>query len=189
MFGIELKAHADNRKKVVDCLNTFADYLQSVQKDDVYWAMQKSGGKIQTRIRKERDLDTGSSKIYMTYKRKECRFSENGSAFEVNDERECLLSDSDALETFLKDTGFEISLEKHKSVMGWQFGECHIELCTVPPLGDFLEIEVMSDKNDERTTNEKKQKIIEIFKRCEISEDKIENRYYSEMLNEKKSMK
>lgn len=187
MFEIELKAHVDDREKVMESLNSFADYLQSVQKDDVYWAVHKDGRKIQTRIRKEVDLDSGVSKIYMTYKRKERRIAENGNALEVNDERECEISDSDALETLLKDAGFVVALEKHKSVMGWRFGECHIELCAVPPLGDFLEIEVMSEKDDEKTAEEKKLKIMEIFNRCGIGEEKIENRYYSEMLAEIKS--
>ena len=187
MFEIELKAHVDDREKVIENLNSFADYLQSVQKDDVYWAVHKDGRKIQTRIRREKDLDSGVSKIYMTYKRKERRIAENGNALEVNDERECEISDSDALETLLKDAGFVVALEKHKSVMGWRFGECHIELCAVPPLGDFLEIEVMSEKDDEKTGEEKKLKIMEIFNRCGIGEEKIENRYYSEMLAEIKS--
>lgn len=187
MFEIELKAHVDDREKVIENLNSFADYLQSVQKDDVYWAVHKDGRKIQTRIRREKDLDSGVSKIYMTYKRKERRIAENGNALEVNDERECEISDSDALETLLKDAGFVVALEKHKSVMGWRFDECHIELCAVPPLGDFLEIEVMSEKGDEKTTEEKKRKIMEIFGRLEIGEEKIENRYYSEMLAEIKS--
>lgn len=187
MFEIELKAHVDDREKVIENLNSFADYLQSVQKDDVYWAVHKDGRKIQTRIRREKDLDSGVSKIYMTYKRKERRIAENGNALEVNDERECEISDSDALETLLKDAGFVVALEKHKSVMGWRFGECHIELCAVPPLGDFLEIEVMSEKGDEKTTEEKKRKIMEIFCRLGIGEEKIENRYYSEMLAEIKS--
>ena len=182
MYEIELKAHVDDRKSVIEKLGTFAGFLQSVQKDDIYWAIHKNGEKIQARIRKETDLETSEKKIYLTYKRKENRIAENGKSYEVNDEKECEISDSSALEAVFADSGFEIALEKHKTVYGYQYGECHIELCTVPPLGDFLEIEILSGKNDEETVSEKRKLLLEVLRECGIPEEKIENRYYSEML-------
>lgn len=182
MYEIELKAHVENRKEVIERLNSFAEFLESVQKDDVYWAKFDGEKKIQARIRRETNLENNESKIYLTYKQKETRIADDGTSCEVNDEKECFVSDSAALEALFCDLGLNIVLKKQKSVMGWQYENAHIELCTVPPLGDFLEIEILADNNDENIVRNSKQAIISIFKKCGISEDKIENRYYSEML-------
>lgn len=187
MYEIELKAHVDDRESVLKKLETFAEFLCSVQKDDIYWATSENGKKIQARIRKETNLVTSERKIFLTYKRKESRIAENGKSYEVNDEKECEISADSALTSLFSDSGFEIALEKHKTVSGWQSGECHIELCNVPPLGDFLEVEIISEKNDDDTVCEKRALLLEILNRCGISEDKIENRYYSEMLKSTQS--
>jgi len=189
MYEIELKAHVDDKAAVINKLNEFAQFLESVKKDDTYWGIFKETEnglqKIQARIRKEINLTNPSkSKIYLTYKRKESRFDNNGKVYEVNDEKESELSDAVALESLFEDLGMKIVLTKQKAAIGYQFGEAHIELCTVPPLGDFLEIEIISEQNDEKTVFEKRKKLLEVLKLCEISEEKIENRYYSEMLKE-----
>lgn len=182
MFEVELKAHVYEREKVIEKLNSFAEYLGNVQKDDVYWKTYKNEKKVKARIRTETNLEDSTKKIFLTYKKKECRFDENGKSYEVNDEKECELSDSITLEALFKDLGMIVFLKKQKIVLGWQFEEIHIELCTVPPLGDFLEIEIISNTNDEKTVSEKREKLISILKKCEIPEKNIENRYYSDML-------
>lgn len=185
MFEVELKAHADDRNFVISTLNSFAEYETSVQKIDTYWGKIQDGKKVQARIRKLLPQDNPKeAKFFFTYKQKEVRKNESGIEIEVNDEKECEISDPIPFEAFFKDSGMEILLEKTKATIGWFFEDAHIELCTVPPLGDFLEIEIICESADEAKVAECRNKIISLFKKCGIGEDKIENRYYSEMLRE-----
>lgn len=182
MFEVELKAHVENRDFVIEKLNSFATYDVSVKKEDVYWGKIVGGNKVQARIRKE--YGSSGTKNYFTYKRKEVRKGSDGIEIEVNDEMECEIFDVSPVEAFFKDVGLDIFLEKSKSVIGWYFADAHIELCTVPPLGDFLEIEILSESDDESEVSACREKILSIFAMCGIGEDKIERRYYSEMLRE-----
>ena len=182
MFEVELKAHVDDRDFVVNALNSFATYDVAVQKDDFYWGTVSGGTKIQARIRRETESGSGEnpkSKLYFTYKQKELRQTSAGTQIEVNDEKDSL-----PVEEFFKDLGLKILLEKHKSVVGWHFDDAHIELCSVPPLGDFLEIEILSESDDEENVRSCKEKILSLFRRCGIGEEKIENRYYSDLLRQ-----
>ncbi len=189
MFEIEAKAHVEDRGAVIQKLNQGASYLGSVHKKDSYY---KNAEGIKPRIRREIPWDTketnlpnpAKSQILLTYKRKEVRKNQDGKVLEVNDEKESTLSDDQALDSLLKDSGFSIYLEKEKFVMGWQKGRAHIELCTVPPLGDFLEIEIMAPSNEEGLVEDCRKEIISILAQAGIGEDKIENRYYSDMLRE-----
>ena len=52
----------------------------------------------------------------------------------------------------------------------------------MPPLGDFLEIEVFA--KDDAHTEDAKRALLSIFKHCSIDESAIESRYYSDMLDE-----
>ena len=64
----------------------------------------------------------------------------------------------------------------------WHYDGAHLELCTVERLGDFMEIEILTESNDEKTVSQTKEKLLKMLSKCGISEDKIENRYYSQML-------
>jgi len=195
MFEIELKAHVDDRKSVIEKLNGFASFLGAVQKDDVYWGKFDGEKKIQARIRKETPFNSdevpfatkGEEHIFLTYKRKEIRTASDGTSCEVNDEKECTMSDAAALESLFSDLGLSVMLEKHKTVLGWSFEQLHLELCTVPPLGDFLEIETFAESNEPEIVLPLRKKLIESLKKCGIMEEKIENKYYSELLRENAS--
>ncbi|MCI5606187.1 MAG: hypothetical protein MR420_01885, partial [Spirochaetia bacterium] len=114
--------------------------------------------------------------------------SENGSMIEVNQENEFTMADSKPLELLFKDLGGTVSLVKNKSADQWSVmingNSVHIELCNVPPLGDFLEIEILKEKNDDITVREMKKIEENIFLECGIQLSQIENRYYSELLRE-----
>ncbi|EPF25622.1 hypothetical protein HMPREF1221_02176 [Treponema socranskii subsp. paredis ATCC 35535] len=209
MYEIELKAHVENRREVARALDSFAEYSGALTKRDTYYRLplvcvptgtETSSSKradikvyaeeqshIGCRIRKTVYEKTGETKITFTYKRKGLRKDADGIAIEVNDEKECTLSETDAIESFIKDAGGGISHVKEKIIKEWyaetEAGKAHIELCTVPPLGDFLEIEVLA-KDDTHTKNAKRA-IMSIFKNCGIDENAIESRYYSDMLDEK----
>ena len=214
MYEIELKAHVEDRGEVARALDSFAEYSGALTKRDTYYRLplacvptdtERSSSKradikehsentavqghIGCRIRKTVYEKTGETKITFTYKRKELRKDADGIAVEVNDEKECTLSETDAIESFIKDAGGGISHVKEKIIKEWyaetEAGKAHIELCTVPPLGDFLEIEVLA-KDDTHAQNAKRA-IMSIFKNCGIDESAIESRYYSDMLAEERA--
>lgn len=193
MYEIELKAHVEDRQATIEKINAFAVYCGEVHKSDTYYRLVADGKKISTRIRKEtrvpegnrtRGTRAGDTLTLLTYKRKEKRMDANGIATEVNDEKECTVSDAAPLEALLADIGFEVSIKKEKQVMGWTYENAHLELCTVPPLGDFLEIEILSPDNDAKTVQSCQQELQELLEKAGISKDKIEERYYSDMLRE-----
>ena len=211
MYEIELKAHVEDRSAVARTLDSFADYAGALIKRDIYYRLplacvpadterspsKRTDAKVRSenaekkthigcRIRKTVYEETGETKITFTYKRKELRKDADGIAIEVNDEKECTLSETDAIESFIKDSGGRISHVKEKIIKEWyaetEAGAAHIELCTVPPLGDFLEIEVLT--KDDAQTESAKRAILSIFKNCGIDESAIESRYYSDMIDE-----
>lgn len=196
MTEIELKAHVYEKEKLIQTLKTFATYEKTVSKDDTYYHLKTSkvqnGGKdyISVRIRKETQSKENKTitKNYLTYKRKEIRTSENGLSTEVNDENETEILDTKPLEVLLHDIGFVPALKKQKEVIDFfvqtKFGKASLELCNVLGLGDFLEIEILSEKSDEKTVANVQSELKKILKKCNIPEKDIENRYYSEMLAE-----
>lgn len=189
MTEIELKAHVDDRKSLIKTLTSFAKYEGSVTKDDTYY--KKDG--VSIRIRKETH-DGGNQIFLVTYKRKETRTDDSGTSIEVNDEKECEVSSPEALTSFLTDTGYTISLTKHKEVMDWTVPLSHeitpanlhatFELCAVPPLGDFLEIEILSPVHDENTVSLLHKELETLLDKTGIPKSRIEHRYYSELLSE-----
>ena len=192
MYEVELKAHVADRNAVIARLSEVAQYCGAVQKDDVYYA--QPGGK-KARIRTETPVTVadglyqlaeaaGVPHIFFTYKRKERRFDAHGAAIEVNDEKECELSAAEPLQAYLADNGFEVVLEKRKLVMGWRSGDVHIELCQVPPLGDFLELEVLAERNDAALVATLRKKLCAVLSQAGISEAQIEDRYYSDLLRD-----
>lgn len=197
MMEIELKAHVDDRKTLTETLDKIATYQGCLVRDDCYWGMNgKKSKKI--RIRRESgwpsDARATEPRIIVTYKYKELRTDENGCSIEVNDEKECSVSSAIPLECFLRDNGFEILQKKHKEVMEWTMTlddgdgsdkiSVNLELCTVPPLGDFLEIEILAKDPDENQISIYHAKLGEILDMTGIPRDKIEKRYYNDMLKE-----
>lgn len=200
MYEIELKAHAADHAAVLERLREHCRYQGKVQKDDTYYHLPKGDGHITARIRLE--TSDGGTTCCLTYKRKELRYGADGAqvagdaagaadtgkafAYEVNEEKECTLSDPDALETLLTDSGFTVCRRKHKTVYGFtadtSCGQAHLELCTVPPLGDFLEIEIMSPTNDAQTVARIRSELERLLTQQGIPLSAVEPRQYNEML-------
>ena len=194
MYEVELKAHVADKEAVISRLYGFARYLGAVQKSDVYYA--KDGCK-RVRLRTETPYTPNVAPLLpdggeapqkpcalFTYKRKELRTDADGTTIEVNDEKECELSDAAPVEAFLRDSGFTVALEKHKNVLGFQCEQVHIELCEVPPLGDFLELETLSETDDAVQIETLRKSLLTMLAKAGISETQIETRYYSDMLRQ-----
>jgi adenylate cyclase class IV len=180
-------------------INEFAKYIGLTEKHDTYW--RKKNTEIGIRIRQE----TGKP-IIATWKEKNLRQND----FELNTEREFIIASTDFtndtipndknvnslkialsnFEDFLKTSDFEISLQKYKSTKTWhhkteEFDLITIEISYVEFLGHFIEIEILSEKNDDETISMAQNCLHETLQKCRISKDRIETRYYWQLLKEK----
>jgi len=198
MTEIELKARVADRAALEKRLDQIARFTMQLTRDDTYYGLSKET-KCKLRIRREKSTANGSVEI-ITYKRKEMRTLPDGSMSEVNDERETGIQNADVLESFLRDSGFMVTLKKHKDVKDWELvirkddfpQEAGIEqdlcatfeLCKVPPLGDFLEIEILSPQNKPSCVQAIQKKLRDLLALAKIDENQIENRYYSELLRD-----
>ena len=195
MYEIELKAHVYNREETIKILNTFAKYVGFFQKQDTYYRLQKQNNKdfISVRIRKEQAKQEQNTfeKIYLTYKQKELKDTTDGTKIEVNNEKECELSNTETITSILLDTGFSEYLTKSKTVEKFTYqtpyGIATIEICTIPPIGDFIEIEILNNENAKSNVEQIKEEILSILNKCNIPQSQIENKFYSQLLKEAKS--
>ena len=195
MYEIELKAHIYNREETIKILNTFANYVGFFQKHDSYYKLQKQNSNdfISVRIRKElsKQEQNISEKIYLTYKQKELKNTSDGTKIEVNNEKECELSNSETVISILLDTGFYEYLAKSKTVEKFSYqtpsGTATIEICTIPPIGDFIEIEILNDSNNESNVDNIRKEILSILEKCNIPQSQIEEKFYSQLLKEANS--
>lgn len=198
MYEIEIKAHVDDCESVRKKLATFATFGSKIEKRDTYYRFFFSDGKnlsgknyVSARIRTENITEKDGchrKEILLTYKKKETRQGADGKETEVNEENECTLSDAEPLEKLLLDTGFAVYLKKEKYAESWfaetEAGTAHIELCEVPPLGFFLEIEIISPTDDSQTVEKARSQLYSLIEKCGIDKSKIERRYYSELLRD-----
>ena len=186
MYEIELKAHVQDCNAVRKRLAQFAQYVERIHKDDHYYRkIATDGMKLPSiRIRTERATcadGTESTRHLLTYKRKEQR---NGT--EVNEELESLLENPAVLHAFLQDSGHTMYLHKQKEsefyTVHTDSGTAHLELCTVPPLGWFIEIEIICADNAATTVARAQAELHVLLAQCGIAESAVEPRYYSELL-------
>ncbi|OJF76489.1 MAG: hypothetical protein BKP49_06545 [Treponema sp. CETP13] len=189
MYEIELKARVENKTKTTEKLNSFAKYITHIEKNDVYWLQDNSGTTTHTgisvRIREEiKTLNDATTKknLLVTHKRKKLEYNKEGSAVEVNQEYEFELTDRKPFEVILEDSGYHIQLRKSKSTDTWEYDGALFELSTIPYLGDYLEIEILTDKHDEKTVTMYKKKLFNLLEKSGLTSSDIENRYYSEMI-------
>lgn len=182
MYEIELKARVDEREAVIAALNDFAAFCGTAEKHDTYYALRRGTETVTARIRTESSAD--GEHILLTYKRSERRTTADGTATEVNDEQECELSAREAVESLLADSGFSVALTKTKRAMQWRHDDALFELCAVPPLGDFLEIEILSQTDDAETVGRIQERLRTLLARAGVPAEKIESRYYRDLLRE-----
>ncbi|WP_407400099.1 class IV adenylate cyclase [Treponema sp.] len=181
MNEIEIKARVADKKAVEDQLNSFAEFKRAVTRDDTYYIGPSGKGK-KIRIRKE--TEDGKITWILTYKKKENKISADGTATEVNEELETTMEDSTPLVRYLEDSGYTVALTKHKDVYDWSYEEATLELCNIPPLGWFLEIEILTESNDDATVQSAQKKLKDMLLKSGLSDKDIEEKYYSQLLKE-----
>ncbi len=193
MTEVELKARVSDREKLIKTLDSFAKRKEEVIKEDRYF---KNGQHLPPlRLRTENYLKSSKTKRLLTYKHKKMLSGKDGTPTEVNEELESEVENFSAIEQFLTDYGFTLSVKKRKEVLAWTFqlkddvltSECKevlFELCKVHPLGDFLEIEVLVPNNDKALTQKAQSLLLELLARAGLSASDLESKSYSQMLKE-----
>lgn len=185
MYEIELKARIASIAETEAQVRTFAEFLGSCDKHDTYWTRTITGQpeqRISIRIREE--TRGGDVRCAVTYKRKETRRSNDGAAYEVNDEQEFHIDSRTAFEAFLRDDGFAPEFCKHKRARQWKTDTVLIELCDVERLGAFIELEILSDGAGAQRVTDAVSELHTVLARCGVSCSAVEARYYSELLRE-----
>lgn len=193
MNEIEIKAHVYKKDELIKKLNSFAEFKQEVSRDDTYYESPLNP-KIKIRVRKEKCGK--KTRTILTYKRKEIKNASGNSSTELNEELETEILSSEPLEQFFFDAGLKVALKKHKEVMDWELelpasieGKkliATLELCNVPPLGHFLEIEILSPSKKDEYVKKVQQILFELLEKCGIEKSCIEDKYYSELLEQTK---
>ncbi|GMO51099.1 MAG: hypothetical protein Pg6C_15590 [Treponemataceae bacterium] len=201
MYEIELKARVRDYDAVKNAVDEFAHYIGFADKSDIYFRYEQAGVTVRIRtqdfcaFQHDSPAANGKNAIampvrthFVTYKRKELRKPEAGkdgkqsASIEVNDEKEFTVDDPEPLKALLQDIGFKVKLVKHKTARKWTYGCAVIELCAVEPLGDFLEIEVMRESNNDENVARARAEIESVMTRAGVSPGDIEERYYSDLL-------
>ena len=193
MFEIELKAHVDKPQECKKNISAFACEGEPIFKDDSYWVIPAGKSCLPAaeetilglRVRRER---TGKKDLVrVSWKKKEKR-----DELEVNEENEFELNTglADGAENFEKLLvllGLEKKLSKRKNGWSWQYNGITIELCEVSGnknLGWFLELEIMEAENSAQTVTAAREKLLVMLEKSGIGKDKIENRYYADLLQD-----
>jgi adenylate cyclase class 2 len=186
-FEIELKARVDDREAVERNINSIAVFCGDFNKQDAYWfpvsrpyydseAPPLSG----VRIRRETMQTPGKSAetiTLVTYKTKEVR-----DGIEINDEREFTVNNAETFEELLRRLGLRPGISKKKRGRSWKSGGITIEVAEVERLGCFIELEIISENDKPDTIARARNSLYALLKQTGISEERIETRYYNDML-------
>jgi adenylate cyclase class 2 len=199
---IEIKAHVNDFERIKNKFSDPGGVPSAIEKEDAYWIAPEGLGKTVgsiplsgVRIRQETKVSASGlreERILVTYKTKERR-----EGIEVNDEREFAVSDKKPFEELLLRLGFKPGLRKYKAGWSWNIGGITAELCRVkgrpgPPgpgmtdLGWFAELEIIAETGDNETVKAASTRLEELLEKAGLPKEAVEERYYSEMLQEEK---
>jgi predicted adenylyl cyclase CyaB len=146
---IECKVRID-QNKVHDLFETIGTYmkgvlLNTVDKKDAYYSYSNYSHN-RLRIRKV------GKDVIITRKVMEAR----SDGIEVNQEIEFTALNQPTIAPFFESLGYSLAIEKEKHGWSWIKKNLTIELVEVLPLGWFIEIELLIDKNEEKEKAVKK---------------------------------
>ncbi|MDR3325173.1 MAG: class IV adenylate cyclase [Spirochaetaceae bacterium] len=193
---IELKAWVDDCQELSATLSRIAAFEFEYVKEDEYWFPVEGGSwdgpRSGLRVRKEKTIDADGAETdcaLATYKTKEIR-----DQIEVNDEHEFALAAPEgssmeaalaAFEEFLGRLRLGRSFTKKKQGVSYKSGDITVELSLVEHLGWFLELEILSDDDDPCTIEAARESLLAFLDKAGIAREKIEPKYYSELLRER----
>jgi adenylate cyclase class 2 len=184
-FEIELKAWVDDPGAVREKLDELALFNGEFLKEDTYWKQENSGNRPEillpaVRVRGESGRDA-AGKAYRVIT-VTCKSKETLDGIEVNHEREFSVSDAEAFAELLGQLGLKPAMGKRKSGFSWNYDGITAELTEVTGLGWFAELEILAGDDEPETVRTARQRLLELLSRLGIGKDRIEPRYYTEML-------
>jgi len=168
-YEIEIKAWVEEPEALRKLLGESYSYVRSYVKEDTYF--QFPGKKETFRLRKQ-----GEENI-VTMKKK---YREHG--IEENLETEFTVSDGDAFENLVFEIGCSVYVKKRKTTDAFDADGITVELSSVDKLGWFVEIEKLVHSENWEDKDSAKEEIMKIFDFLNIPREKVEPRYYTEML-------
>jgi len=174
---IELKAWVDDPYELKKVIDSLARFSFSFKKEDVYWYNPNS---CRVRVRREEDTDAYGrvyTSILVTYKNKE-----RINGIEVNEEHQFNISYEESFGEFLKNLDFKEKYRKQKQGFSWSYEGMTVELAEISKLGWFIELEIMTNDSRSETVTRSRTRLLDFLRKIGIGEDKIETRYYLEML-------
>jgi len=198
---IELKAWVDDPVGVSARIAAFARETGTYEKNDAYWlpladfpvpgkpAEQRPRGRFGSGIRIRWESagvapaqDTGvPDRAIVNFKRKEVR-----DGIEVNDEREFTVEGVAQLEAMLERLGMALHIRKRKTGKAWTFEGITIEVSEIEGLGCFVELEILSDTDTPAMVADARSRLLSLLARIGVDAGKIEPRYYTELLMERR---
>ncbi len=183
MQEIEIKFRIDNREQLLSKLESLhSHFSEPVKQKDIIFVPDLNDtangeGKIFIRIRRQNE------KKIITLKKQ-------SKVIMQNKEIEFGISDIDKAYDFLETIGFKEWVTVEKTRIETTYQEFNLCIDQVKRLGDFVEIEILSEEENQTEFYEKK--ILEIAKELGIPiKNRVDN-YYDSMiaeLNEKENLK
>jgi adenylate cyclase class 2 len=166
---IEVKFRVDfgRMKSLIEDIG--ASLVREELQEDVYFSIP-----LPELLRVRRVSNLG--KAFLTYKR-----IDDPGRNEEFDELEVEVSDFDTTVEILKRLGFEEDVLVRKRRLVYRLGDVTFELSEVEGLGDFLDIEIISDDVEYA-----KRRIWEVAEELGLSREDVEPRLYQELIREKK---
>ena len=177
---IELKAWVDDPDTTRTQINSLAQSEGAYEKFDTYWRWKDDNPQnppLGSGVRVRKEIRRGNTMGIITFKNKEVR-----DGIEINDEREFEVSNTVVFEELLKRLGLVPWIEKHKTGQSWRAGRITVELSLVEKLGWFVELEILSDQRDSESVDKARTELLTLLDRLGIGRDRLEERYYIEML-------
>jgi adenylate cyclase class 2 len=186
---IELKAWVDDPEERKKRLSAMAEYRGPFEKEDSYWFPRgpfpsETGGPPLSGVRIREECSAGMDGKVSRIIRITCKSKELRQGIEINDEREFEVSDKRAFEEFLRGLGLERGISKKKRGWAWVYQGITAELCHVEELGWFAELEILADNDRPETVAAARERLLGLLGEIGLGEDKIEDRYYTEMLRQ-----
>lgn len=177
MLEVEIKAKLKNRSEVLPKLEKLGCTIKKAkeQEDKIFIKKEFKNfdiplGENVIRLRKEDD------KTILTLKKK---MADNKASVEI----ESLVDDEEAISRMLEEMGYKKLVFIKKRRKRYSLGRMSICVDNVENLGDFIEVEIMTDEDDSKKEEALKE-IEEFLRKIDILEEDYENKRYDTLMYE-----
>ncbi len=170
---VEMKAWVSDMDAMARQLEKRCKKQRDFYKEDSYFHSPLAETRQDFRIRRDGGI------VYCTYKEKDIQ-----EDLEVNKEEEFIVSDAELFTDLMEKLGCRRYAQKSKRGSVYTCGDLKVELCTVEPVGDFIEVEVKLDGYESEREAEAKKNIRSFLEDLGVAVQDIENRTYSQLIAE-----